>query len=219
MDAPRSDSWYAGLTEAQLWEMYTAAKRFGGAWYKTIEWANEKWNLELRTSKSAYYRWTDWMEGQDCGVRDHFAALAARKVEEQAAAAQILDKSLTEGIKSLAAQALFVADDPVKGRALAETFSKFATAALEHEKLRLAAAAQQTKDEQLKLAREKFEEEAARRTAAEARAEKAEAEAEALKATIKELEKALQDAGKVNVADPARVAAEVDRILGRKPQQ
>ena len=53
---------------------------------------------------------------------------------------------------------------------------------------------------------------------AEAKA-KAEAEAEALKATIKELEKALQDAGKVNVADPARVAAEVDRILGRKPQQ
>ena len=101
----------------------------------------------------------------------------------------------------------------------ASAAAMFANAAQRDRELGLKAAAQQTKDEQLKLAREKFEEEAARRTAAEARAEKAEAEAEALKATIKELEKALQDAGKVNVADPARVAAEVDRILGRKPQQ
>lgn len=157
MNAPRSDSWYAGLTEEQLWEMYSTAKRFGSAWYKTIEWANAKWKLELKTSKTAYYRWKDWMYDQDSGTREHFAQLAARSVEEQAAAARLLNKSLTEGIKSLAAQALFVADDPVKGKALAETFSKFATAALEAEKLKLAAAAQQTKDEQLKLAREKFE--------------------------------------------------------------
>lgn len=157
MNAPRSDSWYAGLTEEQLWEMYSTAKKFGSAWYKTIEWANAKWKLELKTSKTAYYRWKEWMYDQDSGTREHFAALTSRSVEEQAAAARILDKSLTEGIKSLAAQALFVADDPVKGKALAETFSKFATAALEGEKLKLAAAAQSTKDEQLKLAREKFE--------------------------------------------------------------
>lgn len=157
MNAPRSDSWYAGLTEEQLWEMYSTAKKFGSAWYKTIEWANAKWKLELKTSKTAYYRWKEWMYDQDSGTREHFAALTSRSVEEQAAAARILDKSLTDGIKSLAAQALFVADDPVKGKALAETFSKFATAALEGEKLKLAAAAQSTKDEQLKLAREKFE--------------------------------------------------------------
>ena len=143
MNAPRSDSWYAGLTEEQLWEMYSTAKKFGSAWYKTIEWANSKWKLELKTSKTAYYRWKDWMYDQDSGTREHFAALTSRSVEEQAAAARILDKSLTDGIKSLAAQALFVADDPVKGKALAETFSKFATAALEGEKLKLAAAAQQ----------------------------------------------------------------------------
>ena len=157
MNAPRSDSWYAGLTEEQLWEMYSTAKKFGSAWYKTIEWANAKWKLELKTSKTAYYRWKEWMYDQDSGTREHFAALTSRSVEEQAAAARILDRSLTDGIKSLAAQALFVADDPVKGKALAETFSKFATAALEGEKLKLAAAAQSTKDEQLKLAREKFE--------------------------------------------------------------
>ena len=194
MNAPRSDSWYAGLTEEQLWEMYSTAKKFGSAWYKTIEWANAKWKLELKTSKTAYYRWKEWMYDQDSGTREHFAALTSRSVEEQAAAARILDKSLTDGIKSLAAQALFVADDPVKGKALAETFSKFATAALEAEKLKLAASAQQTKDEQLKLAREKFE-------AAEKRLERVAESADAARG------------GKV---DPAKVADEIDRILGRK---
>ena len=194
MNAPRSDSWYAGLTEEQLWEMYSTAKKFGSAWYKTIEWANAKWKLELKTSKTAYYRWKEWMYDQDSGTREHFAALTSRSVEEQAAAARILDKSLTEGIKSLAAQALFVADDPVKGKALAETFSKFATAALEGEKLKLAAAAQSTKDEQLKLAREKFE-------AAEKRLER-----------VAEI----ADAARGGKVDPAKVADEIDRILGRK---
>ncbi|MBQ3808594.1 MAG: hypothetical protein II840_11635 [Kiritimatiellae bacterium] len=194
MNAPRSDSWYAGLTEEQLWEMYSTAKKFGSAWYKTIEWANAKWKLELKTSKTAYYRWKEWMYDQDSGTREHFAALTSRSVEEQAAAARILDRSLTDGIKSLAAQALFVADDPVKGRALAETFSKFATAALEGEKLKLAAAAQSTKDEQLKLAREKFE-------AAEKRLER-----------VAEI----ADAARGGKVDPAKVADEIDRILGRK---
>ena len=194
MNAPRSDSWYAGLTEEQLWEMYSTAKKFGSAWYKTIEWANAKWKLELKTSKTAYYRWKEWMYDQDSGTREHFAALTSRSVEEQAAAARILDRSLTDGIKSLAAQALFVADDPVKGKALAETFSKFATAALEGEKLKLAAAAQSTKDEQLKLAREKFE-------AAEKRLER-----------VAEI----ADAARGGKVDPAKVADEIDRILGRK---
>jgi len=194
VNAPRSDSWYAGLTEEQLWEMYSAAKSFGSAWYKTIEWANAKWKLELKTSKTAYYRWKDWMYDQDSGTRAHFAALAARSVEEQAAAARIIDKSLTEAIKTLTAQALFVADDPVKGKALAETFSKFATAALEAEKLKLAAAAQQTKDEQLKLAREKWE-------AAEKRLER-----------VAEI----ADAARGGKVDPEKVADEIDRILGRK---
>ena len=194
MNAPRSDSWYAGLTEEQLWEMYSTAKKFGSAWYRTIEWANAKWKLELRTSQTAYYRWKEWMYDQDSGTREHFAALTSRSVEEQAAAARILDRSLTDGIKSLAAQALFVADDPVKGRALAETFSKFATAALEGEKLKLAAAAQSTKDEQLKLAREKFE-------AAEKRLER-----------VAEI----ADAARGGKVDPAKVADEIDRILGRK---
>ena len=194
MNAPRSDSWYAGLTEEQLWAMYSTAKKFGSAWYKTIEWANAKWKLELKTSKTAYYRWKEWMYDQDSGTREHFAALTSRSVEEQAAAARILDRSLTDGIKSLAAQALFVADDPIKGKTLAETFSKFATAALEGEKLKLAAAAQSTKDEQLKLAREKFE-------AAEKRLER-----------VAEI----ADAARGGKVDPAKVADEIDRILGRK---
>lgn len=57
-----------------------------------------------------------------------------------------------------------------------------------------------------------------RELAAERRARAAEAQAEALRKEVAGLKAALSEAGKTNAADPAAVAAEVDKLLGRKPQ-
>ena len=70
----------------------------------------------------------------------------------------------------------------------------FRTTDQRERELKLKAAAQQTKDEQLKLAREKFE-------AAEKRLER-----------VAEI----ADAARGGKVDPAKVADEIDRILGRK---
>ncbi len=218
LDTPRADAWYADLTEEQLWQLYAIAKRTHN-WAEVARIARDEFKIARDISSSAFYRWRDWMRRQDSDRRLASARAAVIEAEEMAKKTGVSDEAMIKAYKSLAAEAALSSGD-------ADRAGKFVTMAMQlldreqkSAELKLKAAAQGTKDELLKLAREKFEEEAARRTAAEARAEKAEAEAEALKATIKELEKALQDAGKVNVADPARVAAEVDRILGRKPQQ
>lgn len=213
----RKDAWEAPLS-AELREQFYFAIEPLDFPEGTALAAKEPYSLPV-PSMAGYYRCQGRARAAIEKARLRASALA--KLETAQAVAPLVrsaavnavgDGVMADTLASLAATAVMQGADKDTITALGSLACGFRANALK-------AAAQQTKDEQLKLAREKFEEEAARRTAAEARAEKAEAEAEALKATIKELEKALQDAGKVNVADPARVAAEVDRILGRKPQQ
>lgn len=210
----RSDAWGAALGDETRWLLYDELR--------AMPWPAVPGELEKRgidkPSRAGWYRFLARMRKADAARRIDRIAQSVAEAQAVADRHGIKAAVFVETLKSLAIDRALGGNDKAATSLAAAAASIWANAQRETE-LELKAAAQQTKDEQLKLAREKFEEEAARRTAAEARAEKAEAEAEALKATIKELEKALQDAGKVNVADPARVAAEVDRILGRKPQQ
>jgi len=226
----RADSWAAPLSAAQMWAIYDFHYNpdggAAGKWDVTVEWAEKEFELPRKPGREAFYKWLRSMRELAPAHRREVRETADEIAAEGAKSLSVTDEQIVAFVKSRALDAATVAKNPKEAErfiriadSLIRAGQKSAELRLKGEELALKTAAQQTRDEQLKLAREKFEEEAARRTAAEARAEKAEAEAEALKATIKELEKALQDAGKVNVADPARVAAEVDRILGRKPQQ
>ena len=223
----RADAWEAQLAEETRRELYRLTKpptveeaADGRPFLRDFE-RDVRPYLSLRgitePSRAGWYRFLGRMREEEA-AETVISVETSKRIAQGIQATEIDFRLAADMMTSLSV------DEAVKGngeaaKILGYTAAKYAKAALGEEKLKLDAAKQRTADEQLRLAREKFEEEAARRTAAEARAEKAEAEAEALKATIKELEKALQDAGKVNVADPARVAAEVDRILGRKPQQ
>ena len=226
----RADSWAAPLSAAQMWAIYDFHYNpdggAAGKWDVTCEWAEKEFELPRKPGRESFYKWLRAMRELAPAHRREVRETADEIAAEGAKSLTVSDDQIISFVKSRALDAATVAKNPEEAErflrmadSLIRAGQKDAELKMRRQELELKAAAQQTKDEQLKLAREKFEEEAARRTAAEARAEKAEAEAEALKATIKELEKALQDAGKVNVADPARVAAEVDRILGRKPQQ
>ena len=212
----RTDSWAADLTEEQAWALYYRARRCD--WQDAAAWAVKEFGLERMPARTGFYKWMAAMRGEESAHRLGQAATAAAEAAALAKT-QAKDDALVGAYKAMAAELALRTGSAKEAAKFVEMATAITDRQLKAAELALKERSQQTKDEQLKLAREKFEEEAARRTAAEARAEKAEAEAEALKATIKELEKALQDAGKVNVADPARVAAEVDRILGRKPQQ
>ena len=222
-----SNAWGEDLPEETRWEIYALTKpptkeesEAGRAWLRDFR-RDVLPYLSLQgyvaPSQSAWYRFIGRMR-ESAAARTIIGVETSKRIAQGIAKADVDPRLAANMMTALSVDAM--ADGKAEAaKILADAASKYHAAALGMERLKLDAARQRTADGQLRLAREKFEEEAARRTAAEARAEKAEAEAEALRARVGELEKALQDAGKTSVADPAKVAAEVDRILGRKPRQ
>ena len=151
---PRADSWYALLSEEQLWQLYSVAKRC--PWYETVAHAQKEFGLEAKVSRSAYYRWLDWMRGEESERRLAQARIAALEAVELAKTVGLKDETAIAAYKSLAAEFALKSDAKTANR-----FMQMAMALrdrqLRSREVELKDAAQATKDEQLKLAREKFE--------------------------------------------------------------
>ena len=152
---PRSDAWYADLTEEQLWQLYAIAKRTHN-WAEVARIAREEFNVERDISSSAFYRWRDWMRRQDADRRRVSIVAAQQEAAEIARANGIRSEVEVNALKALAIDAAMSND--------AESALKWVTAAMairdrdqRDAELKLKSARQKTADEQLKLAREKFE--------------------------------------------------------------
>ena len=154
MNKPRTDSWYATLSEEQLWQLYSVAKRC--QWFETVAHAQKEFGLEAKVSRSAYYRWLDWMRGEESERRLAQARIAALEAGELAKTVGLKDETAIAAYKSLAAEFALKSDAKTANR-----FMQMAMALrdrqLRSREVDLKDAAQSTKDEQLKLAREKFE--------------------------------------------------------------
>ena len=209
---PRIDAWDAALTDAQRWSVYDKLRTL--PWYKVAQWASAEFGLASEPSRAAMYRFADRMRSQESARRIE-RALSARDEAGALVAARTDDAETIAAYKTLA-QDLALDGHAEEAMLYTRMALDIAAQQTKAQEIALKAAAQETKDKALRLAREKFEAAEARATAAERRAEAAEAKTAELQARCEELERALQDAGKTSVADPAAVAAEVDRILGRK---
>ena len=187
----RSDAWYATLEEDQLWKLYAIAKRC--QWEGFSAAASAELGVEVSPSRSGYFRWLDFMRGQESERRLAQARIAALEAGELAKTVGLKDETAIAAYKSLAAEFALKSDAKT-----ANQFMMMAMALRDRQiqaaKLDIDQRAQTTKDEQLKLAREKFEA-AEKRLAAMAE---------------------LSDAARGGKVDPAKVADEIDRILGRK---
>lgn len=165
MGKPRSDSWYAMLSEEQLWQLYSVAKRC--QWFEVVAHAQKEFGLEAKVSRSAYYRWLDWMRGEESERRLAQARIAALEAGELAKTVGLKDETAIAAYKSLAAEFALKSDAKTANR-----FMQMAMALrdrqLRSREVDLKDAAQATKDEQLKLAREKFEAAERRENAAKA---------------------------------------------------
>lgn len=187
----RTDSWAAGLSEEQSWELYSKARRC--QWQEAAAWAVKEFGLEKGPSRTAFYAWMTAMREEEHEHRMGQAAIAA--AEAAALGGKCTkDEALIQAFKALATDVALTTGDAKSASAFVNSAMAIKDRLQKEQELALKSAAQSTKDEQLKLAREKFE-------AAEKRLER-----------VAEI----ADAARGGKVDPAKVADEIDRILGRK---
>ena len=201
----RADSWAAPLSAAQMWAIYDFHYNpdggAAGKWDVTCDWAEKEFELPRKPGREAFYKWLRSMRELAPAHRREVRETADEIAAEGAKSLTVTDDQIISFVKSRALDAATVAKNPQEAErflrmadSLIRAGQKDAELKMRQRELDLKAAAQQTKDEQLKLAREKFE-------AAEKRLER-----------VAEI----ADAARGGKVDPEKVADEIDRILGRK---
>lgn len=159
MAKTRTDSWAAGLTEEQSWTLYYKAMRC--QWQEAAAWAVKEFELERMPSRTGFYEWLKTMRASEHEHRMGQAAIAA--AEAAALGKNVTkDESLIAALKTLATEAALNTDAKTAS-ALIQSAMAIKDRLQKAEDLDLKAKAQATKDDQLKLAREKFEFDAAKK--------------------------------------------------------
>ena len=153
MSKLRTDSWASALTEEQGWALYYKAR--GLRWNEAADWAVKEYGVEA-PSRTAFYAWLAHMRAEESAHRLEQAATAAAEAAALAKT-QTSDEAQIAAYKAMATELALrtgSADEAAKFVNMAAALSERRLRARE---LDIKARAQQTKDEQLKLAREKFE--------------------------------------------------------------
>ena len=155
----RTDSWAAGLSEEQSWELYSKARRC--QWQEAAAWAVKEFGLEKGPSRTAFYAWMTAMREEEHEHRMGQAAIAA--AEAAALGGKCTkDEALIQAFKALATDVALTTGDAKSASAFVNSAMAIKDRLQKEQELALKSAAQSTKDEQLKLAREKFEFDAAK---------------------------------------------------------
>ena len=188
----RADAWYSGLSESQQWQLYAIATHTRN-WAEVVQAARAKFQLEAEVSRSSFYRWRDKMRQLDAEQRRLSIIASQAQAREVAASYDIKDPVFVNALLAFATDRA-ACDDTDDAAKLINAAMSIKDRIQRDAELKLKSARQKTADDQLKLAREKFEA-AEKRLAAMAE---------------------LSDAARGGKVDPAKVADEIDRILGRK---
>lgn len=155
LEKPRSDSWYADLSDEQLWQLWEVAKR--EPWFRVKEYAEKEMGVERNISHGGFYRWKSWMREQESEHRLYEARVATMEIDALAEKVGLEDEKAIAAYKSLAAEAALRTGSAKTAAKFIEMATAIQDRILHTKELALKERAQGTKDEQLKLAREKFE--------------------------------------------------------------
>lgn len=150
----RSDAWGEDLSENIRWEAYDLAKAL--PWPKAVCDQLEALGIERLPSRSAWYRFLSRMRKADAARRIERIAQSVAEAQSVADKAGIKAAVFVETLKSIAIDRAMTGDDKA-ATSLASAAASIWGAAQRDKELELKTAAQKTKDEQLALAREKFE--------------------------------------------------------------
>ena len=151
----RSDSWYANIDEQQLWQLYSIAQR-GAKWFDVAKVAKEELGLDVNPSRRGYYRWLDFMRGQESERRLAQARIAALEADDLAKTVGLKDEKAIAAYKSLAAEVSLKTGDPKKGGQFLRMAMDLVDRQLHAAEVELKTKDLARKDEELKIAQEKL---------------------------------------------------------------
>ena len=168
--ATRIDSWTGALDTYKQAEIYVKWLGRGSdvTWETFAQWAADEYGLERVPGRNAFYAWAAkpgesndykggagyraWKEWQ----RDKLVESGKLAEELVKSCPDIDDAAIVRNIKVLFTEAANTKDFKASA-SLSTSFAQIMGAALDRQKLALTERAQATKEDQLKLAREKFE--------------------------------------------------------------
>lgn len=155
MAKTRTDSWAAALTEEQAWSLFHKARRC--EWQVAAAWAVREFGLARMPSRSGFYEWRAQMAKDEHAHAMAQGILAQNFVKEGAASNKLKDGEAAKALEQKAVELAILTNDVKAGKdlynlVLAIRDREIAAAALD-----LKRRAQETKEESLRLAREKFE--------------------------------------------------------------
>jgi len=153
MSKLRTDSWAANLTEEQAWALYYKAR--GLRWFEVTHWAMQEYGTEP-PSRTAFYAWLGRMRKEESAHRLEQAATAAAEAAALAKT-KTSDDALIAAYKAMGAELALRTGSAGEAGKFVQMAGALADRRLRAEELKLKARAQETKDETLRLAREKFE--------------------------------------------------------------
>lgn len=164
MSKLRTDSWASALTEEQGWALYYKAR--GLRWNEAAEWAVKEFGIDS-PSRTAFYAWLGRMRAEESAHRLEQAATAAAEAAALAKT-QTSDEAQIAAYKAMATELALRTGSAKEAEKFINMADALADKRLKAAELKLKARAQETKDKQLKLAREKFEFDAAKAAMAKA---------------------------------------------------
>ena len=149
----RTDSWAANLTEEQSWALYYKAR--GLRWNEAADWAVKEFGVDA-PSRTAFYAWLAHMRVMESAHRLEQAAAAAAEAAALAKT-KTSDEAQIAAYKAMATELALRTGSAKEAEKFIQMAATLADKRLKAAELKLKDRAQQTKDETLRLAREKFE--------------------------------------------------------------
>ena len=171
----RKDSWAGELLPDEAADVFEAWRKYKGPWEKFADWIAETFEKARKPSRTALYSWAstdpehpgagfqNWKSVRSARIR----AAGEQMAEWARAHGDVADETVAKGFMALGCDAMANGGEEV-GKEMLDSWCKVTDRLLHRQELKLKAAAQGTKDEQLKLAREKFEAAERRENAAKA---------------------------------------------------
>lgn len=154
----RADSFAAALDPVQAWTLYDHHYQVSkGKWELTAAWAEKEFELSRRPSRSAFYEWLGAMKELEGAHVREIRNLCDERIEEKAKLLRVQDETVIRSIKAEALDAGLVEKDWDKAEQIMNLAHGIEVAAFKQAEIDLKSRADVRKDEELKLAREKFE--------------------------------------------------------------